>query len=200
VSGGRAPAPAAFEGDGAAAPDPRPIVLVGMMGSGKTTVGRRLAARLGRRFVDADKEIELRCGVPISTIFELEGEDGFRRREAAVLDALTRDPGIVLATGGGAVLLAENRERLRERGFVVFLRAGVAELWQRLKRDRVRPLLRTENPRQRIADLVALREPLYAEVAHLTVTSGRAPIESLVLDIIERLPESMRSARADDIS
>lgn len=183
---------------GAAAPDPRPIVLVGMMGSGKTTVGRRLAARLGRRFVDADKELESRCGVPISTIFELEGEDGFRRREASVLDALSREPGIVLATGGGAVMLAENRQRLRERGFVVFLRTGVSELWQRLKRDRVRPLLRTENPRQRIADLVALRDPLYAEVAHLIVTSGRAPIDALVLDIIERLPESMRCARAED--
>lgn len=178
--------------------DSRPIVLVGMMGSGKTTVGRRLAARLGRRFVDADKELESRCGVPIATIFELEGEDGFRRREAQVLDSLMRETGIVLATGGGAVLLPENRERLQARGFVVFLRAGPAELWQRLKRDRTRPLLQTGNPRQRIADLVAAREPLYREIAHLTVTSGRAPIDSLVADIIGRLPESMLPDRAAD--
>ncbi|MFP5411631.1 MAG: shikimate kinase [Gammaproteobacteria bacterium] len=199
MSAGGPPAPQ--QPEGAAGPpgaDSRPIVLVGMMGSGKTTVGRRLAARLGRRFVDADKELESRCGVPISTIFELEGEDGFRRREAAVIDALTREPGIVLATGGGAVLLPENRERLHTRGLVVFLRAGAAELWQRLKRDRVRPLLRTENPRQRIADLLAAREPLYREVAHLTVTSGRAPIDALVADIIGRLPEAMLPDRAED--
>jgi len=169
----------------------RPIILIGMMGSGKTTVGRRLAARLGREFIDADKELEARCGVPISTIFELEGEDGFRHREAGLLDELTRRPGLVLATGGGAVLLPENRQRLHERGFVVFLRTGAAELWQRLKRDKVRPLLRTENPRQRIGELLALREPLYREIAHLTMTSGRLPIEALVTDIIGLLPDDL---------
>lgn len=191
-----ADAPGATGDAGPAAPAPplRPIVLVGMMGSGKTTVGRRLATRLGREFVDADKEIESRCGVPITTIFELEGEDGFRRRESAVLEALSRRPGIVLATGGGAVLLAENRERLHARGFVIFLRTELAELWQRLKRDRVRPLLRTENPRQRIVDLLAAREPLYREVAHLTVTSGRLPVDALVADIIGRLPDDLRPA------
>ncbi|HRO57912.1 MAG TPA: shikimate kinase [Burkholderiaceae bacterium] len=178
---------------------PRPIILVGMMGSGKTTVGRRLAARLGRDFVDADKEIEARCGVPVTTIFELEGEEGFRQREACLLDELSSRAGLVLATGGGAVLRAENRARMRERGFVVFLRAGAAGLWQRLKRDRVRPLLQTENPRQRIVDLLAQREPLYREVAHLTVTSGRLPIDALVTDIIGRLPEDLLPAAfADD--
>ena len=177
----------------------RPIILVGMMGAGKTTVGRRLAARLGRDFVDADREIEARCGVPIATIFELEGEEGFRQREAGLLDELSSRPNLVLATGGGAVLRAENRARLRERGFVVFLRAGAAGLWQRLKRDRVRPLLQTENPRQRIVDLLAQREPLYREVAHLTVTSGRLPIDALVTDIIGRLPEDLLPAvRVDD--
>ncbi len=177
----------------------RPIILVGMMGAGKTTVGRRLAARLGRDFVDADREIEARCGVPIATIFELEGEEGFRQREAGLLDELSSRSNLVLATGGGAVLRAENRARLRERGFVVFLRAGAAGLWQRLKRDRVRPLLQTENPRQRIVDLLAQREPLYREVAHLTVTSGRLPIDALVTDIIGRLPEDLLPAvRVDD--
>jgi shikimate kinase len=167
---------------------PRPIILVGMMGSGKTTIGRRLAARLDREFIDADKELELRCGVPVSTIFELEGEDGFRRREAGLIDELTQRAGLVLATGGGAVLLPENRSKLRERGYVIFLRTGAAELWQRLKRDKVRPLLRTENPRQRIGELLAMREPLYREVAHLTMTSGRVPVDVRVTDIIGRLP------------
>src|SRR5690606_27196314 len=116
-----------------------------------------------------------------------------------VFDGLSGRSVVLLATGGGAVLRAENRARLRERGFVVFLRAGAAGLWQRLKRDRVRPLLQTENPRQRIVDLLAQREPLYREVAHLTVTSGRLPIDALVTDIIGRLPEDLLPAvRVDD--
>jgi shikimate kinase len=191
-----------IDGDGPAegTADPQtPIILIGMMGCGKTTVGRRLAARIGREFIDADKEIESRCGVPITTIFELEGEDGFRRRESQLIDELTRCGGVVIATGGGAVLRASNRACLRERGFVIYLQVGVAELWQRLRRDRVRPLLRTPNPRQRIADLLVQREPLYQEVAHLTLASGRGPVEELVADIIERLPPSLVSgARVDD--
>ena len=166
----------------------RPIILIGMMGSGKTTVGRRLAAQLARDFVDAPGHRHPRGGAPAPTIFELAGQAGSPRRVAALLDDLTQRRGLVLATGGGAVLLPENRARLAERGFVVFLRAGAAELWQRLKRDRVRPLLRADNPRQRIADLLAAREPLYRELAHLTVTSGRVPIDALVADIIGRLP------------
>ncbi len=175
----------------------RPVVLVGMMGSGKSTVGRRLAARLHRRFVDADKVLEERCGVPVSTVFELEGEEGFRRREAALLDELTRLPAIVLATGGGVVMRAENRRLLAERGLVVFLQASQADLWQRLRRDRTRPLLQTEDPRERIAQLLALREPLYREIAHLTVVSARQPVDQLVADIIGRLPEEIQAeARA----
>jgi len=176
------------------ATDPaRPIVLIGMMGSGKTTVGRRLGARLGRSFVDADKALETRCGVPIATIFDLEGEVGFRQREATVLAELLAQPGIVLATGGGVVLREDNREQLREHGFVVFLRVGAAELWQRLKRDKVRPLLQTPNPRQRISELLVQREPLYSATAHLTVTGGRLPIDALVADIIERLPDELKT-------
>jgi len=176
----------------------RPIVLVGMMGSGKSTVGRRLAARLRRSFVDADKVLEERCGVPIATVFELEGEEGFRRREAAILEELTRLPSIVLATGGGAVMRDENRRLLAERGLVIFLQASLPDLWQRLRRDRTRPLLQTGNPRERIAELLALREPLYREIASLTVVSARQPVDELVTDIIGRLPEEIRAeSRAD---
>ena len=170
------------------------IFLVGMMGSGKSTVGRRLALALGRDFVDADKELEARCGVPVSTIFDLEGEAGFRRREAALIDEMTRQPGLVLATGGGAVLLEENRQALHSRGYVVYLRATIQELWQRLRHDKVRPLLRTANPRQRIAELLDTRDSLYLQAAHLTVMTGRQPAERLVADIIEQLPATLRES------
>lgn len=170
----------------------RPIVLVGMMGSGKSTVGRRLAAALKRPFVDADKELEARCGVTIATIFELEGEQGFRDRETLLIGELSRRDGIVLATGGGAVLRPANREALRANSFVIYLQAALPELWHRLRHDKVRPLLRAPNPRQRIAELLALRDPLYEESAHLVVLTGRQPVERLVADIIDRLPAVMR--------
>lgn len=166
---------------------PAPLFLVGMMGAGKTTVGRRLARRLGSPFVDADRELESRLGVPIPTIFELEGEAGFRRREAAILDELTRRAPIVLATGGGAVLDPANRAVLRERGRVVYLRASVGDLWHRLRRDTLRPLLKTPDPRGRIEELVKLRDPLYREVAHLVVDTGRQPVEQVVDAILARL-------------
>jgi shikimate kinase len=165
----------------------RPIFLVGMMGSGKSTVGRRLASALGRPFIDSDKEIERRCGVAVATIFEVEGEAGFRRREAALIDELSRLPGIVLATGGGAVLLEENRRLLRERGFVVYLCASVSELWHRLRSDKVRPLLRTPDPRQRIAELVGQRDPLYRECASHVVMTGRQPADRVVQEIVASL-------------
>lgn len=164
-----------------------------MMGSGKSTVGRRLATRLGREFIDADKEIESRCGVPVATIFEVEGEEGFRRREAALIDELTQRAGIVLATGGGAVLAEDNRRHLRERGYVVYLSASVAELWNRLRTDRVRPLLRTPNPRQRVTELVAQRDPLYRECAHLVIVTGRQPAERVVREIVAALDAGVRA-------
>ncbi len=165
----------------------RPIFLIGMMGSGKSTVGRRLATTLSREFIDADKELEARCGVPITTIFELEGEAGFRRREAALIEDLTQKPGLVLATGGGAVLLEENRRHLHARGLVVYLCATVQELWLRLRNDKVRPLLRAPDPRRRIAELVDLRDPLYRECAHMIVNTGRQPVDKVVREIVERL-------------
>lgn len=172
--------------------DARPVILVGMMGAGKTTVGRRLAARSGRRFIDTDRVLEERCGVSISTIFELEGESGFRRRERALLAELTSSSGTVLATGGGAVLDEENRTLLRGSGFVVYLKASAADLWLRLRRDRTRPLLQTPDPRAQIERLLVERDPLYQSVAHLVVQSSRQPIDELVLHIIGLLPPEMR--------
>mgnify|MGYP006269602555 FL=1 len=169
------------------------------MGSGKSTVGRRLAALLGRPFVDADTVLEERCGVPISTIFELEGEEGFRRREAQLVAELAQPAGIVLATGGGAVLNAASRELLHQQGFVVYLQAGVPELWHRLRRDRARPLLRTSDPRGRVEALVAERDPFYRQAAHLIVTTGRQPVERTVSDILASLPaEFHQSVPGDD--
>lgn len=164
-----------------------PLFLVGMMGAGKTTVGKRLARRLDWPFVDADRELEARLGVPVQTIFELEGEAGFRRREAALIDELTRREAVVFATGGGAVLDPANREALAARGRVIYLRASVGDLWHRLRRDKVRPLLRTADPRGRIEALVAARDPLYREVAHLTVDTGRQPVDQVVDAILARL-------------
>lgn len=126
------------------------IFLIGMMGAGKSTVGVRLARRLDRVFVDVDRELESRLGVDIPTVFDLEGEAGFRRRESHLIEELSGREGLVMATGGGAVLLPANREALASRGLVVYLRATPADLWQRLRRDKHRPLLRSENPRQRV--------------------------------------------------
>ena len=155
------------------------IFLVGMMGAGKSTVGVRLARRLGRAFIDADRELEERLGVSIPTIFELEGEEGFRRRETQLLDELS--------ARGGAILSPANRDMLRTRGRVVYLQASAADLWQRLRRDRHRPLLRTANPRERIHRLTSEREPLYLEVADHIVTTSRQPIEQIVETIVQVL-------------
>lgn len=171
----------------------QPIALVGMMGSGKSTVGRRLAQSLGRQFIDADRELEARLNVPIPTIFELEGEEGFRKRESCLLEELCQRSGLVVATGGGVVLAEANRAVLREHTYVVYLKASLPELWHRLRHDKGRPLLRTPNPRERIAELVKARDPLYESVAHLEVLTSRQPVERLVADIIERIPPAFRT-------
>lgn len=164
---------------------PRSVFLIGMMGAGKTTVGRLLAQALGFEFVDADRELEARSGVLIATIFQVEGEEGFRKREAALLDELTQRPGIVLATGGGAVLSAETRRRLKDRGLVLYLRASAEEIHRRTRNDRSRPLLQTADPRMRIEELLEQRQPLYEETAHLTFQSAAANPRRLVRRLLE---------------
>jgi len=179
-------------------PEPRPrenVFLVGLMGAGKTSVGKMLAKRLGKTFHDSDHVIEARTGVRIPVIFEIEGEAGFRARESAVIDELTALDNIVLATGGGAVLAPANRDALRGRGTVVYLRASVDELWNRTRHDRNRPLLQTQDPRGRLAELHEQRDPLYREVAHIVLDTGTQSLKSL----IGRLEASLarRAAQAE---
>lgn len=178
-----------FRSDAPGDDAPCSIILVGMMGAGKTTIGRQLAHVLGRQFLDLDHEMEARCGVRVALIFDIEGEAGFRRRETALLDECSQYRGMVLATGGGAVLAPENREVLKNRGIVVYLRAGVDELFRRVARDRTRPMLKASDPRQRIADLLAQREPLYEEVADVTLDTGAVPVAQVVRNLLPYLKE-----------
>lgn len=165
----------------------KPIVLVGMMGAGKSTVGKRLASRLQLQFVDSDHELEARCGASVATIFDLEGEAGFRKRESEVLaDILQRDS-IVLGTGGGAVLAQANRELIASQGTAVYLRAQLADLWHRTKRDKRRPLLQAPDPKLRLTQLLESRIAFYESVAHCTVDTGRQPVDLVVNLIINRL-------------
>lgn len=161
------------------------IYLIGPMGAGKTTIGRLLAKALNVRFVDSDREIEQRTGVCIPMIFEYEGEEGFRRREAEVLAELCCEEGVVLATGGGSILLPRNREILRERGFIVYLKCSVEKQLERTHKDSNRPLLQTENPRQRLQELLRIREPLYRALADFIVDTGTHSSRSAVRQILK---------------
>ncbi len=163
------------------------IFLVGMPGAGKTTIGRTLAKRLNLTFADSDKELMARTGVSIATIFEIEGEAGFRVRESVTLAELVQRDGLVLATGGGTVLAPENRHLLKENGTVIYLRATLDDLWQRTRRDVNRPLLQTEDPRATLENLLQTRDPLYREVAHLIVDTGTQSVARLTTDILARL-------------
>lgn len=163
------------------------LILVGMMGAGKTTVGRALARRLKRSFHDADEEIERRCGVRIPVIFEIEGEAGFRARESQVIAELCALDNAVLATGGGAVLAEENRRRIAERGTVVYLHARPSHLWQRVRHDRNRPLLATAEPLRKLEELYAERDPLYRELADLVIDTGKQSVQTLAKDLLVRL-------------
>ena len=163
------------------------IFLVGMMGAGKTTLGRALAQRLEMEFVDSDRLLVERTGVPVATIFEIEGEEGFRRRESATLAELAGRDGVVVATGGGAVLSAENREFMRAHGTVVYLRARVDSLWERTRHDASRPLLQTPDPRATLTEIMAERDPLYREAAHVIVDTGSQSASTLVTRVLAAL-------------
>ncbi len=163
------------------------LYLVGMMGAGKSTVGRLLARRLKLRFVDADQEIESRCGVKIPVIFEIEGEAGFRAREAQVLAALAALDGIVLATGGGVVLLEENRRLLAARGTVVYLCATPEHLYERVRQDRNRPLLAIGDPLARLRELYAARDPLYRSIADQVIDTGRQSVQVLARGLLAEI-------------
>ncbi|MDH3513827.1 MAG: shikimate kinase AroK [Gammaproteobacteria bacterium] len=166
---------------------PDNIFLIGPMGAGKSTIGRHLAELLNKDFRDSDSEIEKRTGAGIPLIFEIEGESGFRNRESSILDDLTRQSNIVLATGGGAVLAAENRKLLHERGVVVYLHAPLETLLQRTRRDRHRPLLQTADRRRTLEDILKAREPVYRQAADMVIeTSHRSPA-SVAREIARKL-------------
>jgi len=172
---------------------PGNIYLVGLMGAGKTSVGRLLARRLHKAFVDSDHEIEARTGVKIPVIFEIEGEDGFRRRESSVVQDLARQTDIVLATGGGAVIDPQNRAALHSTGTVIYLRAAPTELYFRTRHDRNRPLLRTSDPLAKLEELLRIRDPFYRDCAHLIVDTGNQAIRSLVSRIERELRDRAKS-------
>lgn len=166
------------------------IFLIGPMGAGKTTVGRQLARALGLEFVDSDQEVERRTGADIPWIFDIEGEAGFRRRERAVIEDLCHRHGQVVATGGGAVLDPQNRADLARSGVVVYLSASADRIYARTKKSQNRPLLRTEDPQARIAQILSDREPLYREIADLTVDTERRGVRSAAAFIVKHLREA----------
>jgi shikimate kinase len=163
------------------------IFLVGPMGAGKSTVGRQLAEALGFEFKDTDQEIQRRTGVDIPTIFEFEGEAGFRQRERQVIEDLIQEDGIVLATGGGAVLRADNRQDLAARGVVIYLHCTADQQYARTARDRSRPLLDTPDPLTRLREIMEVRDPLYRQVADMVVSTEKRGTASVVKEIRRRL-------------
>ncbi len=163
------------------------IILIGMMGAGKTTVGRALANSLGKEFIDSDHEIQERTGVKIPVIFEIEGESGFRKRESEVLIDLVKKDNIILATGGGAVLNPENRQLLKRSGIVIYLRASVNDLYRRTRHDKNRPLLQTQNLYARINELYIQRDAHYCETAHIIIDSGKQGVRHVVQKLINKL-------------
>lgn len=165
------------------------IFLVGPMGAGKSTIGRRLAERLGLSFIDLDQTIETRTGVDIARIFDIEGETGFRRRESALLDELTQLKGTVLATGGGAILDPKNQQHLSARGVVVYLRARVATQLTRT-RNTDRPMLRSDDPAKRLAELIEIRDPIYTALADVEIDTEAGNPERLAEQIAERIQPS----------
>lgn len=163
------------------------LFLVGPMGAGKTTVGRQLSEQLGLEFIDSDHEIQHRTGVDIPTIFEFEGEEGFRNREQSVIDELTQKEGVILATGGGAVLREINRRHLSSRGYVIYLHCTAEQQYERTYRDRNRPLLQTDDPLAKLRGLLEQREPLYRQIADLVIVTEGRNTHSVVREITKKI-------------
>ena len=168
----------------------RNIFLIGPMGAGKSTIGRQLAQMLGMDFIDSDAVIEERDGADIDWIFDVEGEEGFRKREARIINELTQGQGIVLSTGGGSILSKENRNVLSARGIVIYLETTVDKQFERTQRDKKRPLLQTENPRQTLEELAKIRNPLYEEIADIVLQTDEQSakvVASNIIDLIDNL-------------
>ncbi len=163
----------------------RNLFLVGLMGAGKTTIGRVLARRIAYAFVDTDREIESRTGVSLPTIFEIEGEEGFRRREALVIAEFARLSGQVIATGGGAVLHPDNRRSLKANGLVIYLDVPLSTLSERTRHDKNRPLLQVSNPLQKLRELHLARDPLYREVADLVISGSRLTAQVVLNQLLK---------------
>lgn len=176
------------------------IFLVGLMGAGKTSVGKMLAKRLSKTFFDSDHEIERTTGVRIPVIFEIEGEEGFRLRESRMLAELVQKRNIVLATGGGAILSEENRKLLSSHGTVIYLRATINDLWHRTRHDKSRPLLQTSDPLGKLRELLLQRDPLYCEVASIIIDTGSQSLSNLTHKIVQRLvqPDSDTGDATDE--
>jgi len=166
------------------------IFLVGLMGAGKSTIGRQLARELGKQFRDSDSEIEKRTGVSIDVIFDIEGEQGFRRRETGLLRELVGERGIVLATGGGAVLASENRQLLRDNGMIIYLKASAEHLAGRVKLDRRRPLLQTGDKLAKIRELMTQREPVYQQLADMVIETNNRSVPRVVKEISKMIKET----------
>ena len=165
----------------------RNIFLIGPMGAGKSTIGRHLADELHMEFYDSDQEIERRTGADISWVFDIEGEDGFRRREESVINELTELQGIVLATGGGSIKSRDNRNRLSARGIVVYLQTSIDKQFARTQRDKKRPLLQNDDPRRTLEDLAEERNPLYEEIADLVIHTDDQSARVVANQIIKAL-------------
>lgn len=170
------------------------IILVGLMGAGKSTIGRYLAKRQRSTFYDSDSVIVQRTGVPISTIFDLEGEQGFRDREEQIIAELCDYKGIVLATGGGSVIRQANRDKIKASGTVIYLRSSADTLYSRIAHDKKRPLMQTENPLQTLKDLLHTREPYYMEVADIVVNTGRQKVSSMIVELVRKIKQVEESS------
>ncbi len=168
----------------------RNIFLIGPMGAGKSTIGRQIAQLLGMDFIDSDTEIEQRAGVDIDWIFDLEGEEGFRKREEKIINELTQEQGIVLSTGGGTIVSKDNRNMLSARGIVIYLETTVEKQLERTQRDKKRPLLQNDDPRAILEELAKVRNPLYEEIADITLPTDQQSAKlmaSQIIDLIDNL-------------